>query len=176
VIHARRVEISRLLAPIVAVTLAAVATCAAGASTVQVTFKDADKFTDVGDNARLVTDERRNAILGELRSHIQRRAAGRLPEKSQLIVIVTDIDMAGNFETTRGPNLDHTRIYLDVYPPRIRLEFALTDGTGKVVKEGKRELTDAAYLKTNVEYRNDLLRHEKKLIDDWVAREFAGQH
>jgi DUF3016 family protein len=166
-------EISRILAPLVAAALAAAATCAAGASTVQVTFKDADKFTDVGDTARLVTDERRNALLNELRNHIQRRAAGRLPEKSQLIVTVTDIDMAGHFETARGPSLDHVRIYRDVYPPRIRLEFTLSDGTGKIVKEGKRELSDATYLKTNIEYRNDLLRYEKKLIDDWAAREFS---
>ncbi|HKU71719.1 MAG TPA: DUF3016 domain-containing protein [Burkholderiales bacterium] len=143
------------------------------AATVQVAFKDADKFTDFGDTARVVPDARRNAMLGELRAHVQKRAAGRIPEKTQLIVTVTDIDMAGGFETARGPKADHVRIYRDGYPPRIKLEFTLTDFTGKVVKEGKRELTDAAYLKTSVEYRNDPLRYEKKLIDDWVAREFS---
>ena len=145
------------------------------AATVQITFKDADKFTDFGDTARAVPDARRNAMLGELRAHIQRRAAGRVPEKSQLVVTVTDIDMAGTFETTRGPALDRVRVFRDVYPPRIKLEFALTDYTGQVLKEGKRELTDAAFLKANIETRNDLLRYEKKLIDDWVAREFPGK-
>lgn len=142
------------------------------AATVQVTFKDADKFTDFGDTARVVPDARRIAMLGELRSHTQRRAAGRIPEKSQLVVTVTDIDMAGNFETARAPQVNPVRIYRDVNPPRIRLEFTLTDYTGQILKEGKRELTDAAYLKTDIEYRNDLLRYEKKLIDDWIAREF----
>jgi len=160
------------IAGFVASVLAASSACAA---TVQVTFKDADKFTDLGDTARVVPDARRNAILGELRGHIQRRAAGRIPEKSQLIVTITDIDMAGNFETARGPKVDHVRIYRDGYPPRIKLEFTLTDFTGQVLKEGKRELTDAAYLKANIENRNDLLRHEKKLIDDWLAREFSAK-
>ena len=160
------------IAGFVASVLAASSACAA---TVQVTFKDADKFTDFGDTARVVPDARRNAMLGELRAHIQRRAASRIPEKSQLIVTITDIDMAGNFETSRGPNVDHARIYRDGYPPRIKLEFTLTDYTGQVLKEGKRELTDAAYLKTSVEYHNDLLRYEKKLADDWVAREFSAK-
>jgi hypothetical protein len=161
------------LAGFVAAVLAA--SPAIGAA-VQVTFKDADKFTDVGDSARVVPDARRDAILAELRGHIQKRAAGRLPEQSRLVVTVTDVDMAGNFETVRGPRLDHVRIYRDVYPPRIKLEFTLSDGAGQVVKEGKRELTDAAYLKTSIEYRNDLLRYEKKLLDDWIGREFAGRH
>jgi len=160
------------IAGFVASVLAASSACAA---TVQVTFKDADKFTDLGDTARVVPDARRNAILGELRGHIQRRAAGRIPEKSQLIVTITDIDMAGNFETARGPNADNARVYRDGYPPRIKLGFTLTDFTGKILKEGKRELTDAAYLKTNVEHRNDLLRYEKKLVDDWIAREFSAK-
>ena len=160
------------IAGFVASVLAASSACAA---TVQVTFKDADKFTDLGDAARVVPDARRAAILGELRAHIQRRAAGRVPEKSQLVVTVTDIDMAGGFETARGPNPDPVRVYRDGFPPRIKLEFTLTDYSGQVLKEGKRELTDAAYLKANIEYRNDVLRYEKKLIDDWVAREFAAK-
>ncbi len=168
---AMRVGTFRVLARIaVAASVLAVAPALA-AGVVQVTFQDPDKFTDVGDNARVVPDERRDAILDELRRHIE-RAASRLPDGGRLAVTVTDVDMAGNFETPRGPRVDHMRIYREVYPPRIKLEFRLTDAAGKVLKEGKRNLSDAAYLATNIEYRGDLLRHEKKLLDDWLRREF----
>ena len=39
--------------------------------------------------------------------------------------------------------------------------------------EGRRELTDLAFL-TSVEYRNDLLRYEKKLLDDWLDTRVPG--
>ena len=81
--------------------------------------------------------------------------------------------MAGDFEWWRGPRADRVRIVKDVYPPAHQLEFRLVDASGKTLAEGRRELTDLAFM-TNIEYRNDLLRYEKKLLDDWLAREFAG--
>jgi len=53
--------------------------------------------------------------------------------------------MAGEFETWRGPQACSVRVMLDIYAPRIRLEFRLTDRDGKVVSAGPRDLRDPLY-------------------------------
>lgn len=141
------------------------------AGVVQVTYIRPDTFRDVGDNGRVTTDKRRDALLGELARHVERNAVPRIPAGSTLSIAVTDVDMAGDFEWWLGPRADHVRIVKDVYPPRISLGFRLVDATGNTLAEGRRELTDTAFL-ISIEYRNDLLRYEKKLLDDWLAREF----
>jgi hypothetical protein len=141
------------------------------AGVVQVTYIRPEAFRDIGDNGRVTTDKRRDALLAELARHVERIAAPRIPTGSTLSITVTGVDMAGDFEWWRGPRADHVRIVKDVYPPRISLGFRLVDASSNTLAEGRRELTDPAFL-TGIEYRNDLLRHEKKLLDDWLAREF----
>ena len=90
------------------------------AGVVQVTYIRPDTFRDVGDNGRVTTDKRRDALLGELGATWNgmpfrgSRRAARFP------IAVTDVDMAGDFEWWRGPRADHVRIVKDVYPPRIK--------------------------------------------------------
>ena len=59
-----------------------------------------------------------------------------------LDVRMTNIDLAGEFEPWRGPQFDRVRIMREIYPPRVALEFRLTDAGGAVVKEGQRVLLD----------------------------------
>ena len=76
-------------------------------------------------------------------------------------------------EPWRGPRFDDVRIVKDIYPPRISLSFRLTDAEGNVVKEGKRELRDLAFMmKINMSFRDDSVRYEKALLDDWLRAEF----
>jgi hypothetical protein len=43
------------------------------------------------------------------------------------------------------------------------------------VASGKRELRDLAFLmKITMGFRDDPLRHEKALLDDWLAEEFRA--
>ena len=163
-----------------AIALALAATSAVPANTaaplgaVQVAYDRPEAFTDFGDNGYVTTDERRDALLAQLKRHIEERAAPRIPPGSTLTVTISDIDMAGGFEWWHGPRADHVRIVKDIYPPRIKLAFSLMDASGKPLAGGRRELTDLTFL-TSVEYRGDLLRYEKKLLDDWLAKEFAEQ-
>jgi hypothetical protein len=61
----------------------------------------------------------------------------------------------------------------DIYPPRIDLTFRLTDAEGNVVQEGKRELRDLTFMmKITTAFRDDPVRHEKALLDDWLRSDF----
>lgn len=140
----------------------------------QVVFVDPDKFTDARDSYN-GTDSGRDAILDQLRDYIQSEAKRYLPDGDKLAVSVTDVDLAGDFEPWRGPQWDDVRVVKDIYPPRIKFSFKLTDNSGKTIKEGTRDLRDLAFMmKITMAFRDDPLRHEKQLLDDWFAEEFRG--
>jgi hypothetical protein len=136
-----------------------------------VVFFEPQKFTDVKDS--YMGDSDRTTYLDQIRDHVLEQAKYYVPQGHHLSVTFTDIDMAGDFEPWRGPRWDDVRIVKDIYPPRITLSFRLTDAAGNVVKEGKRDLRDLAFLmKINMSFRDDPVRHEKALLDDWLRDEF----
>ena len=139
-------------------------------SRVQVEYLHPENFTDVRERY-YPDDKARDFYLNALRRHIQRRAAGYVQEGQSLVVSITEVDMAGNFEPLRT-RLADVRIVRDVCPPRIDLVFKWTDSGGTVLKQGERKLRDLAFMTGAHLYRGDPLRYEKALLDDWLDREF----
>ncbi len=136
-----------------------------------VLFFEPQNFTDVRDS--YMGDYERTTYLDQIRDHLLEQAKYYVPEGDTLNVTFTDVDMAGDFEPWRGAQWSDVRIVKDIYPPRINLSFRLTDAAGNVVKEGKRELRDLAFLmKITMAFRDDPVRHENALIDDWLRSEF----
>lgn len=145
---------------------------AAGHDRAEVNFFEPEKFTDVK-GGHMDTDVHRTGFLEQLRDHVLTQAQRLVPPGLHLAVTFTDIDMAGDFEPWHGPRWDDVRIVKDIYPPRINLSFRVVDAEGNIVKEGRRELRDLAFLmKITLGSQQDPLRHEKALIDDWLRAEF----
>lgn len=140
---------------------------------VQVQYIHAENFADVG-NRRFSDERLRAAYLEQLRGHLAGHAAALLGAGERLIVSITELDMAGEFEAWRPP-LGDTRIVKDIYPPRIDLTFRLAADDGKVIKEGARRLRDPAFLLGANRYSDDPLRYEKALIDRWLEQELKGR-
>jgi hypothetical protein len=112
--------------------------------------------------------------LGELARYLQQRAARVLAPGQHLDVTITDIRRAGVCEPWRGAQWEDVRIVKDIYPPRIDLRYALTAADGTLVRKGENTLRDAAFLSRAVPFRaDDPLRYEKRMLDDWLHREFA---
>ena len=85
---------------------------------------------------------------------------------------ITDIDRAGRYEPIVRNGMEDVRIVKDIYPPRMTLNFVVKGADGQVVAEGERKLVDHAFLMGTQINNNDHLRYEKRLIDDWLRREF----
>jgi hypothetical protein len=64
---------------------------------VHVGYEQPEKFTDAGDRY-FSSDKMRAAYLEQLSKHLVRRATHLLPARQTLTVIITEVDMAGNFE------------------------------------------------------------------------------
>jgi hypothetical protein len=138
----------------------------------EVNFSEPEKFADAADGQR-GSDYGRDANLAELRDHIVRKANTYIPEGQKLVVTVTDVDLAGEIEPWRSPQLQDVRIIKEIYTPRIDLSYKLLDAGGAVVKEGKSQLRDLTFMMNINPNRNDPRIYEKALLDDWLRKEFG---
>ena len=173
------VKTTRLLALVVVLatlgcSLASDRATAARESRVSVTFVDPERFADVKDSV-LVSDRGRADLLAELEAFLRAAGERQVPAGLMLAIRVTDVDLAGEFEAWRGPQFDRVRIMREIYPPRIDLEFQLTDSQGAVVREGRRQLRDPLYLTRAALGDSDRLRYDKELLGDWLRQELGSR-
>ncbi|MEC5386195.1 DUF3016 domain-containing protein [Uliginosibacterium sp. H3] len=121
---------------------------------------------------------RRDAMLTELGKYAQQAVAPRLPAGQTLQIDVLDLKRAGssarNARGTPGGAGD-IRVIRETDPPRIDLSFRLLDASGGVVRTETRKLRDMNYLSYGDFGDSDPLRYEKRLLDDWVDRDFPKQ-
>lgn len=136
---------------------------------VKVTFQEPERFIDVGytesDPPRV-----RAGILEELRRHVVRDAAERIPAGTRLEVTITELDMAGAYRQGPGGG-GQMRVIHDNTPPRIDLAFVLRGADGATLAEGKRQLRNAQFMFGSPP-SSAPLRHERELLDDWLDKEF----
>ena len=171
-----------LWSPVTTALLAIVALCAIGVARVpaapvpasdarvSVTYVNPEKFAE---NRFFGMQDRFNHIdyLTQLKAHLIKRGETTLKPGQRLQVNIIDIQLAGAYEPGRGPQSDHVRMMREIYPPRIDLNFKLSDQDGKVVREGERVLRDLNYLQSGLSTpgaRGESLYYEKALLDRWL--------
>lgn len=155
-----------LVLSLVSVGLAAFASVAQAQA--EVKFIKPDEFTDIGDNFR-----DRETAMKQLEDHIKSLAERELPGK-QLKIDVTDVDLAGELEP-RGGGATRLRVLRTVTIPRMTFDYTLSEN-GKVLKSGKASISDMDYQNSSNRYfDSESLRYEKKMIDDWAAKELLGK-
>lgn len=143
---------------------------------VSVSWGDPSGFTEIR-HSRNRFEARRGDWVRDIARHIAKRGAGALAPGERLEVEILDIERAGDFEP--AGHGDHVRIVRDIYPPRIHLRYSRHDAAGRMVDSGERELTDLAFLHRagGTVSMSDALRHEKRLVDDWIRHDLKnGNH
>ena len=151
----------------------AATTAEAVAARADVTWAPNPQLSEVRDNPMRRGWLRPEEWQKQIGDEFGKRAERVLPPDQHLEVHIDDIKLAGDFEPwhTR-PGLDDARILKDIYPPRIDLHYKLLASDGRVVREGDAKLRDSAYLQRAVPNSTDPLRYDKRMIDEWLAREF----
>ncbi len=112
--------------------------------------------------------------LKALSKHLRNRADQMLPEGQSLAVRINDLDLAGEYEPWNGFRYDHVRIIRSIYPPEIKLTYALRDAQGQVLREGDTTLHDPGFQLGVSPIDHDALRYEKRMLDNWLRREFGA--
>jgi Protein of unknown function (DUF3016) len=150
-----------------------VASGAASAATVSVTFVQPEKFTDAGYSRGRATPSDLAGLQQEMQQHLQRLADRKLAASDTLQVEVLDIDLAGDFEANRLTRFTDVRIVRDITGPRIKLRYILKQGE-RVVNGAEEQLSDMNFLWHHNRYSNgDRLRYEKPMLDTWFEKGFA---
>ncbi len=138
---------------------------------VQVTFQNPQNFSEEREFG-MQDRSLHKAYLEPLKNYLVKRASAMLAPGQRLQVTITDIKLAGAYEPWRGPQWGYVRMMRDMYPPRIDLDFVLTDGQGKVLRQGSRKLRNLGYLSSGVNMPGDTdsLRYDKALLNHWLRR------
>ena len=139
---------------------------------VQVTWAPTETLSEVKDNPMQRGWLRPKDWTKDLGDYLRKRADLVLPAGEQLQVTIDDIKLAGDFEPWRRSAAEDIRFLTDLYPPRMDLHYSLTSADGTVIREGQSRLRDNAYLQRTVTTSTDPLRYDKRLIDDWLRKEF----
>ena len=141
---------------------------------VQVTWAPPDQLTEVKGNPFRYGLLRPEDWMKTLGDYMRIRADRVLPPGQQLQITIDDITLAGSFEPWRSPVLDDVRFIKDIYPPRLRLHYKLMASDGSTLREsGEVRLIDMAFLQhAGLPTETDLLRYDKRQIDDWLKKEF----
>ena len=145
---------------------------------IEVVWQDAEKYRDV----RPANESRkrfRERVLKQLEAHIVSKSED-LPEGQSLKITVSNIDLAGQVWPSSFVGIGHAggdvRLIKDVDIPRMELAYELLDKSGQVVKSESVKLKDMSFMQSsNLRYRNDHLRYEKKMLDDWFKRTFMSE-
>lgn len=146
---------------------AALVSSAAFAGSVDVKFIDPDNMTDLATNKYEEAD-----TMKALTNYLQHLAA-RLPADQVLHVDFLDVDLAGTWRETRRGRIRTVANRAD--PPKFHVRYTL-ESQGKVLGSGDEHITDLDF--TNHVFLNRTstpLYYEKRLLDDWFARNFAPQ-
>ena len=143
---------------------------------VQVQWTDPSQFTELR-YSRNRWDAQRGNWVEDLAEHLRKQASKQLQPGQKLDVTITDIKRAGDYEPWHGLQMQDVRFMRDIYPPRVSLQFTLTDAQGQVIDQGERKLVDSSYLYGGTRLSDtDPLRYEKRLLDDWLRRELRQDH
>lgn len=143
--------------------LAALSTSAM-AGTAIVKYVEPDNFADFPD-----AEGDGEELIKKMTEHIS-RLADKLPASQELVVEITDIDLAGtvkpNFRNPRDIRIIKGRVDW----PAMSLRFKVTEN-GQVIKQGEDHLRDQGFhQRSNRYYPDDPLRYEKKMVDDWAEQ------
>ena len=139
------------------------------AANVEVTFENPESYRDIeygdGNVKRGI-----KVHIPILEKHILKQGERFLEEGQSLTMVVTDIDLAGDYEPWRSLSFDDIRIVKSIYPPRIKFTYELKGADGQVLSSGEEHLVDM-----NFQYRmrtstHDELFYDKAIITDWMRR------
>jgi len=140
---------------------------------VSVQWTDPGQFSEIKFSGNR-WESKRGTWVTDLAEYLRDEAGQRLARGQTLDVTITDIDRAGRYEPAVRPGMEDIRIVKDIYPPRMTLNFVVKGADGQVVAEGERKLVDHGFLMGSNLNSTDTLRYEKRMIDDWLRREFKA--
>ncbi|SHH96866.1 DUF3016 domain-containing protein [Ferrimonas marina] len=142
---------------------------------VTVIWQQPDDYTDVRTGTG-IQSRYQNHVFATLGKHLQKQIEPMLTEGQTITFTVTDLDLAGDVRPSMGRTTSDIRIIKSVYPPRIAFNYEVKDPAGQVVTQGEENIRDMGFdSRPPSRYRNESLRYELRMLDDWVRKSLPDQ-
>ena len=140
------------------------------AATAEISWLEPDKYRDINPGEQGRKKFREN-VFHNFEKHFA-KLANKLPEEQMLKVTVTDVDLAGD---THAEGISRMRIVKDIYFPRLNFSYQLLDANGAEIIADTVVLKDMNFMMgAHLKYRNEALRYEKQMLDDWFSKTFEN--
>jgi hypothetical protein len=139
------------------------------AADVKVTWTEPSKYRDIysGNQGK---KRFRESTFKELEKHLLKLAKA-LPESQKLEIDVTDVDLAGDVNSS---SMRDIRVIKEIYFPRIKFSYKLINEELAIIQSGDVNIKDMNFMMgISSRYRNKSLGYEKKLLDDWFKDQFV---
>jgi len=134
------------------------------AAKVEIKLQEPEKFRDIEVSNH--TKKRSIDSLTKDMTKLFERLAGRhLSDKQNLVVEITEVDLAGRVEHMVGPNHDDLRVVRDNDYFKLYFNYKLLSQDGSVIKQGK------AKLKNFLSHTPDMRRKSNRTTADHFERE-----
>jgi hypothetical protein len=150
------------------------ATAGEGVPALKVVFVQPESYTDVRDRLFASAPEK-NPNLNGLRRYLETRAARHLAQGRHLTIEFTDIDLAGDHRAQTTLALSDVRLISSLYPPTLEFNYRLADADGRLLKSGEVKLRELGFDTTSSGTDRSPLRHERRMLDEWLRQEIRGQ-
>lgn len=142
---------------------------------VTVVWQEPDDYRDVKTGSG-IQSRYQNHVFATLGQHLQRKIEPLLSEGQKATITVTDLDLAGDVRPTFGATPNDIRVVKGVYPPRMTFSYQVINGNNEVKASGKEDLSDLGFdNRSGMPYRNESLRYEMIMLDDWISRTLKPQ-
>ncbi|MCL1124819.1 DUF3016 domain-containing protein [Shewanella surugensis] len=107
-------------------------------------------------------------VFKALTDNLAKVAQQTLKPGLTLELIVTDLDLAGDVQSTFGATPNDIRVVKPVYPPRITFSYSVLEGD-KVMMVGDEKLTDLNFMNGLKKPNEKSLSYENALLKSWLV-------
>ena len=143
---------------------------------VEITWENPKEFRDVKPTLQSRTKFREQSF-SKLEEFITELAED-LPDGQKLTMTVTNLDLAGEVWPSSFVGMGNAggevRVVKQIDIPRMTFSYSLIDTKGKVLHSADEvNLKDMSFMDhSTIRFKNDSLKYEKKMIEDWFNDEF----
>lgn len=140
------------------------------AGEVKVNWGKLDDFTEISPSNE--SKERFRERLTKEFEDVFAGLAQKLPDGYQLIINVSDIDLAGDVRPGPWYATNQIRIMREIYWPRMNFSYELKNSQQEVIASAKEELRDMDYLhRMRIPSGKTSFEFEEKMLNDWFKKQ-----
>ena len=138
---------------------------------VELRFVDPLTYTD-GTLRDISSGKSREETYNALHKVFERLAKRHLADHQTLLITITELDLAGEFEPWRV-NLHDVRFMRTVTWPRMQFTYEVLE-RGQIVISGAADLKDMNYLRGSHRYsRGGRMHYERRMLSEWFSKTFS---